>query len=100
MPAITYSREHMRRFAIATAAYDRKHRARTWMPDEAIIEALRGHAHCFASAHRIQVNLTSRDFAFGLAVYRRARGQKRPKHVTSAPLPLVSVAGNRRHHAA
>jgi hypothetical protein len=100
MPGGCYSRDDMRRFAIATAAFDRKRHARIWIPDETIIDAIRGNALCFANAHRIQVNLTNEDLAFGLASYRRARGQRRPKYLASAPLPLVSVLGAKRDKAA
>ena len=96
MPSIVYTRAHMRRFASATAAYDRKQRPRTWASDDEVIAALHGHALCFSNAHRIQVTLSHADLAFGLATYRRARGQRRPKHLVSAPLPLVSVFG--AHH--
>ena len=74
--------------------------ARIWIPDETIIDAIRGNALCFANAHRIQVNLTNEDVAFGIASYRRARGQRRPKYLVSAPLPLVSVLGAQRDKAA
>jgi hypothetical protein len=100
MPGIVYSRAHMRRFAIATAEYDRKHHARTWTPDDSIVAALSGHALCFANAHHIQVNLINEDIEFVLSCYRRARGQRRPKHLVTAPLPLVNVLGAHRDHAA
>jgi hypothetical protein len=100
MPGIFYSRAHMRHFAIATAEYDRKHHARTWIYDETIVAMLRGHALCFANANRIQVTLTNDDVMFGLAAYRRARGQRRPKHLTSVSLPLVTVLGASRGNAA
>jgi hypothetical protein len=93
MPGVCYSRDDMRRFASATAAFDRKHHARCWTPDEDIIDALRGHALCFAHANRIQVILTGDDLAFALSAYRRARNQRRPKYVTSATLPFVHVVG-------
>ena len=100
MPSIVYTRAHIRHFAIANATYDRKRHPRTWMNDDDIIAAFRGHALAFANAHRIQVTLSHADLAFGLATYRRARGQRRPKHLVSAPLPLVSVFGAYRESVA
>lgn len=96
MPNIVYTRADLRRFAIANAAYDRKHHPRTWMNDDEIIAALRGHALAFANAHRIVVMLSHADLAFGLATYRRTRAQRRPKHLAATPLPLVSVLGANR----
>ena len=100
MPGPSYSRDDMRRFALASAEFDRKHHARIWMADDTVIDALRGHALCFANVHRIQVNLTGDDLAFGLAAYRSARKQRRPEWVSSVPLPLVHVLGAGRDAAA
>ena len=100
MPGNQYTQADMRRFAIATAAYDRKQHPRTWASDDDVLAGLHGHALCFANAHRIQVTISSSDLACGLAAYRRARGLRRPKHLASVALPLLSVIGARRKSAA
>jgi len=100
MPGKEYTREHMRQFAIAAAAYDRKHHPRTWKDDDDIVAACHGHALCFANAHRVQVTLNNADLAFGLAAYRRARAQRRPKSLVSVALPLLRVFGVRHGNAA
>ena len=98
MSEAAYTRAVIERFAKAVAAYDAKHHRKRWIDDETILAALRGHAVCFANAHRIQVVLSHRDLGFGLKVYRRARGlRRRPGRATA--LPLVSVHGRRSHAA-
>jgi hypothetical protein len=79
MPDVSYTREHIERFAKALARYDREEHADLWISNASIVAALRGHALCFANAHRIRIVLTDDEIAFGLSSYRRARGWHRPR---------------------
>jgi hypothetical protein len=87
MSVVSYTRENIERFAKALARYDREEHADLWISNATVVAALRGHALCFANAHRIQVVLTDNEIAFGLKAYRRARGWHRPRgtvHFASA----------------
>ena len=79
MSVVSYTREHIERFAKALARYDREEHADLWISNATVLTALRGHALCFANAHRIHVALTDDEIAFGLKAYRRARGWHRPR---------------------
>ena len=78
MSVISYGRENIERFANVLAGYDREQHPGLWVSDETVRAALRGHALCFANAHRVQVVLTHAEIAFGLKVYRRACGLRLP----------------------
>ena len=87
MLVVSYTRENIERFAKALARYDREEHADLWISNATVVAALRGHALCFANAHRIQVVLTDNEIALGLKAYRRARGWHRPRrtvHFASA----------------
>ena len=79
MSVVCYTREHIERFAKALARHDREEHADLWISNATVLTALRGHALCFANAHRIHVALTDDEIAFGLKAYRRARGWHRPQ---------------------
>jgi len=93
---VSYTRQHIEQFAKVLAKNDRRFHPRQWVIDDTIIAALRGHALCFANAHRIQVELSHNDIAFGLKTYRRVRGLRRP-HRAATALPLIAVQGRVRH---
>lgn len=99
-PKATYSRETMRTFALNLAVNDARQRPRTYVADDVIIDAISGHALCFANAHGVEVTLNTADLTYGLTAYRRARGQRRPvNHIAkAAALPLLRVMG--RHSVA
>ena len=91
MSVVSYTRENIERFAKALARYDREEHADLWISNATVVAALRGHAQCFANAHRIHVLLTDDEIAFGLKAYRRARGWHRPRgtvYLASARRPL------------
>lgn len=94
----TYTRETMRAFALALAANHARRFPRTYVADDDVLAAISGHALCFANAHRVQVVLDASDLAAGLAVYRRARAQRRPaRRITRvAALPLLRIVGRHR----
>jgi len=79
MSVVSYTRENIEWFAKALARYDREEHADLWISNATVVAALRGHALCFANAHRIHVALTDDEIAFGLKAYRRARGWHRPR---------------------
>lgn len=79
MSVVSYTREHIERFAKALARHDREEHPDLWTSNTSVVAALRGHALCFANAHRIRVVLTDDDIAVGLKAYRRARGWHRPR---------------------
>jgi hypothetical protein len=94
-PKATYSRDTLRLFALGLATSDARQRPRTYVADDVILDAISGHALCFANAHRIEVTLSTADLTYGLNAYRRARGQPRPAHYIAkiAALPLLRVMG-------
>jgi hypothetical protein len=90
MPVVSYTRENIERFARSLAHCDREHHPRLWVSNRNVVVALRGHALCFANAHRIQVVLTHAEIAFGLNAYRRARGLRRPSEWSSRFRPITA----------
>jgi hypothetical protein len=96
MSVVSYTREHIERFAKALARHDREEHPDLWVSNTTIIAALRGHALCFANAHRIHVVLTNDDIAGGLKAYRQACGWHRSRG-TVYRASAVAFHGKDRH---